>query len=337
MSAIGQHSLKDIAARVESLDIPGAGHPQPLQHYAVCGGKLVSTRSARGVLRRIGRAIRRGRGNATYIALPVRAELGLVKNNLRLLGYRNGGRFSIKIGLPGIARNGSLWREIHTRRIIQSRAGGELLPTLYDYDRRRGHWLIEQEIWQDRKVTPTAMATLFLDSHAQRFYQASTRLHGIGHRLPPKLTLGALCLELPVSLNSRTLTKLKWPVALCHGDLSMGNMMFDRSERRLCLVDWEKGSAAPVAFDLTRLFETFPDGRAAILDLLSRLSGGDAAAAPANLQMAAALAGNIVLLKSARQLQVQYLVASSGLSLTAAGSRIEQTLASKKKLIGLLV
>lgn len=211
-------------------------------------------------------------------------ELGLpdarirVKNNIRVfyrsaegIGPNGPGSITAKIGVPSLFGSGSLGREIRARRCIENGRLPIRVPRIYRYDGRRLRWLEEEYISPNAAASETDTARAFLDHCAERFYGASVRPRELKRSLAGTGILYADVETILADAGVRMpngLDRAEWPVALGHGDLSVGNMLL-RPDGGVVLIDWEKFGRTPVAWDLGKLGLLEPGRTLSVLHALS--------------------------------------------------------------------
>ena len=211
-------------------------------------------------------------GLPALIRLPTDAVHIRVKNNARLVYFAGNDRdrpVTAKVALPSKVRSGCLARELKMRKLL-AREGElkALVPALRRYDSEKLTWFEEEYVEAQRGVSPERKRELFLTRHASKLYAPFVRSRPIATSLREwRISMSELhdvYLEAGASMPPQ-IERGTWPVSLVHGDLSPGNMVAGRGGRFI-VVDWEKGTRGPVAWDLRKLY---PGAEKLVLDVLS--------------------------------------------------------------------
>lgn len=187
--------------------------------------------------------------------LPFLCDYIRIKNNLRIIGYGPRRNSSVKIGLKSFYKKGLLYREIKARKILEN-VNPKFIPAIKQYGHNGSNWILEENITKCDKLDNDYIVGHFMENIAFSMYKATLRLKPF----PPKMLNDIFCEypELRKKINcSLDYDALHIPFALCHGDLSPGNMMVDKN-RNFFVIDWEQASVQPVASDLIRLIIKYP-------------------------------------------------------------------------------
>jgi hypothetical protein len=226
-------------------------------------------------------------GKLTKIELPFVADRIETKTNARIFGFkgRRGIVATVKILMRHSGRSfatrdfgNSLFADIHARRLAApglKRAGPIFAPQVYDYDRKRGRWIVEEFVPGKRaKRHDIVRYAPFID--LEKLYGKSTRMKRVLRRRSTRKFaewLKALDPEFPQPSEEDV-----WPEGLIHSDLR-GNMWCS-ADGRLCLIDWELARIAPVANDLVSIYFLNPDLKRFVFEWLRRLDPEKKAIAP---------------------------------------------------------
>lgn len=330
MITVRGHALASVLSALEAVDFTDKEYGRVSCNYRLCGDQLIRTRTPGGLLRFV-RSL--GMRDAPTVRLPFRADRILIKNNIRAFGLRSTNKkTTAKVALSGPMRKGNLLREIRAHRFLRKINSGIRVPRLESYDRRSGHWLLEQQIEEKKTVPRELKAQSFLTGNASRFYGHTARLRSINDRLSAE-AFERLRIALPRKAAAASLFGLRWPVAFSHGDLSAGNMLWCRAEDAVYLVDWEKAGVRSVAADLRKLFAKFPVLREPILHLIRDLAPTTPRTAPPKVQMAVALAEEVALAHRQRQQRLDYLTSSRTRNYQEARAKFGRKLSCHERLI----
>lgn len=302
--------------------------------YLLCGQQLRPVKSSGLIPFVLSNLLRPRRWPRAYIRLPFRAGSIRVKNNLRLFDCGQDQELSVKLTLPGLLRDGSLRREIRARRIYAGPLRPSFdVPAIRDYDKPNGRWIAEDMVVQGKDGR--SLVDEFITDHALDFYRATCRLQKIANRKIYGMSISEITDFLPNNKSCFELDKFqsaKLPTALCHGDLSAGNMMRDQ-QGILFVVDWEKARVMPVAADLRKLYTRYPQARSDILQILTTLSSEDPHSAPPEVQMSLVLAADSALSEKNRDKMVQYYMQARGMGAKRAHKHFEDAMLKNQALI----
>lgn len=235
-------------------------------------------------------------GRLIKVDLPITAQAIVAGWNLRILGLGGDARRAAQIRMRG--GKGQLFREITARRAFEKVIADDpevAMPAIHAYDQRDGVWLVE-DIVEGRHADLNDLAS-FLSVSVPRLYRKTARLRVVRRDV---VQCRALIAELVQSVSALApLAQIPddahWLVGLCHGDLTLGNLI-KSADGRFWLIDWEHAGVDPVAVDLAGAVIWQPPMREMALDLLRRLDG-HASALPAERQLAL---GMIVVLQKRR-------------------------------------
>ena len=273
------------------------------------------------------------------IKLPFLCHSVWICTNLRIYEYNSDRNLTVKIALDNIFRRGLLLREVRARKLVAAKAEiDNLIPEIIEFDRAGGKWIVEEMIRESKENCSRAeKAEEFIAQIARPFYQATVRLKPLSKYIAenPFDSMERSLAEIIIKAQSYELEYL-WPVALCHGDLSPDNMIINEKSR-LYLVDWEFAALNPVAYDLAKIYNNYPELRNKILDLLATITGDSKRSLNPNLQMAVALARRYTGTRNKIEEQLKAMNNdNTGLSAILA-DRLEEKLAIHKQLIGELI
>lgn len=215
-----------------------------------------------------------GNGPLLKVELPLSAQAIVANWNLRIIGLGDDGRLTAQVRMRGT--KGSLFREVRARRAVARLLAGDAevaVPALRAYDRTAGLWLVEDFV----NGRPGELSDLaaYLAGPAAGFYRRTARPRPIARvfaRARPLLAELAASeprLRRLAALPDDTL----WPVALCHGDVMVGNIL-RTADRRFWLADWERAAVQPIALDLAATVMWQPPMRDAALAILRQLDPG---------------------------------------------------------------
>ncbi len=245
--------------------------------------------SRKAVAEALASAIRE-RSFPVLVELPFLCRLISISTNARVFEYNSRRELTAKVALKNVFRIGRLAREIRARKVIAEKGKlRAIIPRIIEYDRSGGNWIVEENVSDARSVSLEEKAAEFLDCYARPFYRATSRPVSLA-----KNRVGGPALYIDLPLKNMIIKHEKfsyyalWPFALCHGDLSPLNMIKSESGR-FCLIDWEFAAHKPVAYDLCKIYRSYPALRAKVIALLEDLSGGSDRALRPELQIAAAL------------------------------------------------
>ena len=135
-------------------------------------------------------------------------------------------RLTAKVAIKSHSRNGSLAREIKSRKFYAD--GAVLVPKLFRYDTSRLIWLEEELIEGDKAVSPDQKKELFLVEHAKQMYAPWARSRSVSNSLTRlgvswadiQSVFSEAAIVMPAAVKDAT-----WPISLVHGDLSADNMI----------------------------------------------------------------------------------------------------------------
>jgi len=269
-----------------------------------------------------------------YVGLPFLVNSIIVKNNLRLFGCGEKQNLSVKLALSGLKRAGCLRREIKARRLLTETLRPSFgVPNMSRYDRQNGRWIAEDMVIQTKGGRP--LAEEFIQDHALAFYRSTSRLHCVSGRKVHGLCVSEIIRYLPkrgCRLDLDNVLRAKWPIALCHGDLSPDNMMRNQ-QGKLFVADWEKACVMPVAADLRKIYTRCPQVRSDVLRTLGALCAPETNAVLPEIQMALVLAADIALSNRNRDVMVQYFMQARGMSARRARQHLENSIKKNEALI----
>lgn len=232
----------------------------------------------------------------------------MIKNNIRVFGWGPQKNWTVKIGLASSFRSGSLMREILVRCKMNLKHSYNLFPGFIGYDHVNHSWFVEEEIEQVNNFNKVTILNDFLINYAYDFYNATLSYRSALVKYPN------------LKINSLELDNFIVPIALCHGDLSPGNMIKDEYNK-FFLIDLELSDFSPIADDLVKIYLTYPESRKLIISLLEQFSN-----APNMLTAETQMA--IALLKRSQNLSIErhvnYHVEALGLSKEEAVEHINQ-------------
>jgi hypothetical protein len=312
--AIRGKSPAYIRRRLRSF-FAAAGHDQPSWHLLLANGKTVPFQK---ILTGHGWATiqkKLHRGVPTLLRAKISNAKIRIKNNARV-NYRDSkhGRFlSAKIALASRGRKESLAREIKAHRLLQRIAPDLPMPKIIGYDQRRLCWFIEEHIEGLGRSESRGGIEIFLRDVAEKLYRPSLRSQPATVWLTRQgisiSGLWGILKEFNIVAEEDNSAPLgNWPIALLHGDLSPGNMIFGK-DKNVYLVDWEKFGPGPVAWDLRKLIALAP---ALTERLLSALNGPEDMAPTRQIRLA--LAAELLRRRQARREIEQYLMSDLGKS-----------------------
>lgn len=274
----------------------------------------------------LAKAVLRKRRIPKLFHLPFQCNSIRIKHNLRIFGFGPSKDLSVKIAVNSALRVGSLYREIKARKLLNNKQLS-FIPSIVEYD-PKGKWVVDELITASNNISYADKAGEFINKHALSFYQATAR----AKPLRRSFNLEAIK-ETPEIFANKVDLDHKWPVALCHGDLSPGNMLLDNNNQ-LYLVDWELAGVRPVAFDVLNIFIKYPEYRNNILAMLNDLSSEKEL--DSNLQIGLALANYIYDIKQNMERNINYLI-GRGMEKDRAIERIDQEIALMHKLTNDLI
>lgn len=226
----------------------------------------------------------------TFVRLPFLCRFISISTNLRIFEYNSDPKRVVKVALKNVFRIGNLCREVRARKLVTKKGQLEaIIPKIIDYDREEGKWLIEENIAEAGDASTESKAEEFLNCYALNFYKATSRLVSLNKVIGNS---GNLFIDDPlkkmITEHKDFRDGLLLPFAFCHGDLSPLNMIKDK-KGRFYVVDWEFATHNPVAYDLAKIYRSYPALRKKTLDLLVFVSGDSNQILKPELQMAIAL------------------------------------------------
>lgn len=203
---------------------------------------------------------------AVLIWLPFSVYKIRIKNNIRV--YRKSGNKLETIKIQRITEHprgnkNSLVNEINTRNKLHSNPKLPIaIPQLYSSHTSDIVWLREEYIGGDliEKKNKVKIVKAFIRQMLVDYYLEYIDFECIGISLE-KLNLGnvakleewiaPLRFKEEFNINLSQLKDKVWPLSLCHGNLSLGNMLF--RSNAIYIIDWEESAKLPVAFDVFAL------------------------------------------------------------------------------------
>lgn len=283
MSSIREHQLKTIISELNNFGIETS--TSKASYFLWCGHHLIPVHKVLKNPRHFLRFIKQGNWLSAIIKLPFCARSIQVKNNIRIYGY-NKKDVTAKIALNGIFRNGSLFREVHARKLLQKHYSISFkIPQITSYS-PRGNWLIEDEIIHTRKPSHNNL-DFFLNHGTKELYSPTLKLRQIKDFKHHGITYSDIE---HIWDNVKQIRDLNYAYAFTHGDISRGNML-QSIDGELYVIDWENYSINPIAYDLRTLYKRAPNLRSTILKTLKTLTNNQKSkVARPELQMALALA-----------------------------------------------
>ena len=193
------------------------------------------------------------------IKLPFKCDSIRVKNNIRIFGYDGDKSITVKIALKGDFREGNLKREIKAKNILTNRYHSKIILKTIEYDLEHWQWFMEQQIKVYKSIQKYTLAKLFIQNHAFDFYSQSV-IYKSASNIFDELQ------EFNIDCSNKII-----PLALCHGDMSTGNMLIS-SEGEFFLIDLEKSKYCYIVDDLIKFYVGNDNLRDDIINLLDKFS-----------------------------------------------------------------
>ncbi len=263
MFKVRGHDLNYLISQLTKFNSEHNSAGKSICRYILLGESIYPFKTIIRHPKRLAKLILRKR-NMPVIRLPFCCTSIRIKNNLRIFGYGSNNNFSAKIAVASSYRKGSLFREIKARKIL-SNYQLDFMPKIIEYD-RNGKWVVEELLIEPKATTKASKAQEFIYCHALPFYSATSRLHPLNKSFRRETIK-----DMPEIILNNIDFNDRWPVALCHGDLSPGNMV-RHNNGQLYVVDWESSGVKPVAYDVSKIYMNYPELRIKVLDLLKELS-----------------------------------------------------------------
>lgn len=267
-----------------------AGHAT----YVLFGNALLRSAQVEANAQLLAKVINRHR-RLTRVSLPLVADRIETRTNARIFGLtaHNGRDATVKILMRHSGKTletrkygNSLFADLHARRLAADglrQALTVFAPRVFDYDRERGRWIVEEYVAGIR-ATRKDVVPIAASLDVPAIYRGAARMRPIGRSKAAAVWQARLAKfdpDFPAPHPS-----VLWPEALVHGDLR-GNMRIT-PDRRLCLIDWELARIAPVAIDMASLYFLNPNLKPFLIDWLRQLDPEGRALAP-EIQLALAL------------------------------------------------
>ncbi len=264
MLKVRGHDLNYLISQLTKFNSEYNSANKSIYRYILLGESIHPLKTIIRHPKRLAKLILRKRNMPVIIRLPFCCNSIRIKNNLRIFGYGSNSNFSVKIAVASSYRKGSLFREIKARKIL-SNYQLDFMPKIIKYD-RNGKWVVDELLLEPKTTTKANKAQEFIYYYALPFYSATSRLHPL-HKSFRRETIK----DMPEIIFKNIDFNHRWPVALCHGDLSPGNMV-RHNNGQLYVVDWESSGVKAVAYDVSKIYTDFPELRIKVLDLLKEIS-----------------------------------------------------------------